>query len=252
MSEDGANENAEYSSGESGSLLDSINANNEANSPSFLWDDGVAGSGEKPEYFRSDKYKTVAEQAKGYSELEKRFGGFTGAPKDGYQLPEDFDKDDAFIQELNSLGTEYNINQELYGKLLEFGAKIMDASDATTIEKELNLLGDKAQERISNVDNILRNNLGEKYEQYRDAISTAKVVELVEDLVSSFARQSQVPTGNAVAFGVPTQADIDEMMNKKGDNGETLYYSSESYRKKVQDAIARMHGEKEFRYVSNQ
>ena len=55
--------------------------------------EGVAGNGEPPEWFRADKYKTLDEQAKAYVELEKRFGAFTGAPKDGVykiNMPEGF------------------------------------------------------------------------------------------------------------------------------------------------------------------
>jgi len=47
----------------------------------FSWSEGVNGEGEAPEYFKADKYKSVADQAKAYTELEKRFGGFTGAPE---------------------------------------------------------------------------------------------------------------------------------------------------------------------------
>lgn len=45
----------------------------------WYWGDGTRGEGPRPE-FLSHKYKNVAEQAKAYTELEKKFGGFTGAP----------------------------------------------------------------------------------------------------------------------------------------------------------------------------
>ena len=51
----------------------------------FFLSDGIKGVGDQPEWYKADKYKSVAEQAKAYTELEKKFGGFTGAPKDGYQ-----------------------------------------------------------------------------------------------------------------------------------------------------------------------
>ena len=50
--------------------------------------DGVPGNGDAPEYFKSDKYKTLADQAKAYTDLEKKFGSFTGAPEE-YALNED-------------------------------------------------------------------------------------------------------------------------------------------------------------------
>ena len=41
--------------------------------------DGVKGTGDIPEWYKADKYKSVAEQAKAYPELLSKFGGFTGA-----------------------------------------------------------------------------------------------------------------------------------------------------------------------------
>ena len=53
----------------------------------------VKGEGDVPEWFKADKYKSVAEQAKAYAGLESKLGAFTGAPKDGYEveLPEGVD-----------------------------------------------------------------------------------------------------------------------------------------------------------------
>jgi len=56
---------------------------------SWMWGDDITGTGEKPEWFKDSKYKSVSEQAKAYTELEKRLGGFVGAPKEGYQLNEE-------------------------------------------------------------------------------------------------------------------------------------------------------------------
>ena len=49
----------------------------------FLFADGVVGEGETPDWFKSSKYKTVSAQAEAFSELDGKFGSFTGAPKDG-------------------------------------------------------------------------------------------------------------------------------------------------------------------------
>tara|TARA_R110002096_G_scaffold187462_1_gene366846 strand:+ start:4345 stop:4605 length:261 start_codon:yes stop_codon:yes gene_type:complete len=54
----------------------------------YFLSDGIKGSGETPDWYKADRYASVAEQAKAYTELEKKFGGFKGAPKDGYSGPE--------------------------------------------------------------------------------------------------------------------------------------------------------------------
>lgn len=54
------------------------------NSPdAWVLAEGVQGTGKRPEWFKGDKYGSVADQAKAYVDLEKRFGSFNGAPKDG-------------------------------------------------------------------------------------------------------------------------------------------------------------------------
>lgn len=50
----------------------------------YFLSDGIKGTGDVPEWYIADKYKSVSEQAKAYTELEKKFGGFKGSPKDGY------------------------------------------------------------------------------------------------------------------------------------------------------------------------
>ena len=44
-----------------------------SDAPSWFIDEGRAGVGERPSWL-SDKFKTAADMAKSYSELEKKFG----------------------------------------------------------------------------------------------------------------------------------------------------------------------------------
>ena len=56
-----------------GSEGESATTNNEPES-SWLWGENVPGTGDAPEWFNSAKYKSIADQAKAYPELEKKFG----------------------------------------------------------------------------------------------------------------------------------------------------------------------------------
>jgi hypothetical protein len=223
------------------------NETNETEQPSFLWAEGVAGQGDVPEWYKADKYKSVSDQAKAYGDLEKRFGGFTGAPE-AYELGEDVDPEDTFVQMLSEIGTSSNMNQETFAKVYELGEKLLEANAGINKEREMAALGDKAEERIQNVDAFLKNNLGADYERLMAGVNSAATVELVEKLIAQTG-QAKLPTGNAVPVNVPTQADIDEMMNKTDENGRQLYHTSESYRNKVRQAMAQMHGKSEFSYV---
>ena len=102
-------------------------------------------------------------------------------------------------------------------------------------------LGPNADDRLKNIDGYMKNNLGDKYEEFKDVINNAKTVELVEALISSTSA-AQLPTSSAAAIGVPTQGDIEKLMTEKDENGKTLYHHSASQQQKVQEAISRMHG----------
>ena len=66
--------------GDTGGTQDQ-NQSQTQNESSWLWGDEVPGTGEAPEWFNGAKYKSVAEQAKAYPELEKKFGSFTDAAR---------------------------------------------------------------------------------------------------------------------------------------------------------------------------
>ena len=208
--------------------------------PTFSWSEGVAGEGDKPEWFKGDKYGSVADQAKAYTDLEKRFGGFTGAPE-SYELPEGLDSEDTFVKTLSELGAKSQMSQEMHGELLALGNSIFEAKQEFDIEKEMTALGSNADERLANIDGYMKNNLGDKYEELKDAVNNAKTVELVEALISSNI-PAQPPTSSVSAVGVPTQCDIEKAMQEKDENGKTLYHYSSAQQQKVQDMIARMHG----------
>lgn len=215
--------------------------------PSFLWAEGVAGQGDVPEWYKADKYKSVSDQAKAYGELEKRFGGFTGAPET-YELGEGVDSEDTFVQMLSEIGREANMNQATFAKVYELGEQLLEANAGINKEREMEALGENAEQRIQNVDSFLKNNLGQDYERLMAGVNSAATVELIEKLISKTGQPS-LPSGNQVPINVPTQADIDDMMAKTDENGRNLYSTSEAYRNKVRQAMAQMHGKSEFAYL---
>lgn len=233
---------------EDDTLLNNEPSESTESQPSFLWAEGLAGEGDAPDWYKADKYKSVSDQAKAYNDLEKRFGGFTGSP-DSYELPEGADAEDTFVKMLSEIGTGANMNQETFAKVYELGEQLLEANAGINKEKEMEALGDNADERIANVDAFLKNNLGDDYERLMNGINSAATVELVEKLIAKTG-PAKLPTGNSVPVNVPTQADIDAMMSKTDpDTGRNLYESSEAYRKKVRQAMAQMHGKSEFSYL---
>lgn len=228
-------------------LLPSEPAPSEQQEASFYWQEGLAGEGDAPEWFKGDKYKSVSDQAKAYTDLEKRFGGFKGAPE-SYQLPEEVDNDASYVQMLTEIGKKTNMSQDTFGELLELGEAMLSAKMDVDRQAELDLLGPDAESRLNSIDAFMRNNLGDKYDYFKDFANSAKAVELIEALTAATA-PSKLPIDSQPAVEQVTQDQIEEMMTRKDANGQILFETSESYREKVYQAMARMNGEE---YVSGQ
>jgi hypothetical protein len=116
--------------------------------------DGIKGTGEVPEWLDT-KYKSVADQAKGYSELSKKFGGFKGSPKDGYTPPEGIESDDALYQELEAFATKTNMSADAFGEAWEllsaqdYAAQAVDQEEELSKYKQLLLLNSQWREGIT-------------------------------------------------------------------------------------------------------
>ena len=210
----------------------------------YFLSDGIKGSGDTPDWYKGDKYKSVAEQAKAYTELEKKFGGFTGAPKDGYSGPEGIEGDDALLQELTEFATKTNMSQEAFGDAWELLSAQGQAVEQVTQEQEIASLGDNAQERIKNVEGYLKNNLdAEVYEEVRNLVTDARSIQLVEHLVRATAPARLPIDGGDHPTGM-TWGDIEAEMFKKNDNGQLLRSIDSNHEAKIQKMMQEFGGNK--------
>ena len=210
----------------------------------YFLSDGIKGSGDTPDWYKGDKYKSVAEQAKAYTELEKKFGGFTGAPKDGYSGPEGIDGDDALLQELTEFATKTNMSQEAFGDAWELLSAQGQAVEQVTQEQEIASLGDNAQERIKNVEGYLKNNLdADVYEEVRNLVTDARSIQLVEHLVRATAPARLPIDGGDHPTGM-TWGDIEAEMFKKNDNGQLLRSIDSNHEAKIQKMMQEFGGNK--------
>ena len=214
------------------------------NEGEYFLSDGIKGSGDTPDWYKGDKDKSVAEQAKAYTELEKKFGGFTGAPKDGYSGPEGIEGDDALLQELTEFATKTNMSQEAFGDAWELLSAQGQAVEQVTQEQEIASLGDNAQERIKNVEGYLKNNLdAEVYEEVRNLVTDARSIQLVEHLVRATAPARLPIDGGDHPTGM-TWGDIEAEMFKKNDNGQLLRSIDSNHEAKIQKMMQEFGGNK--------
>lgn len=142
----------------------------------WLLDEGVMGTGAKPGWLKSDKYKSVAAQAAAYPELEKRLGSFVGAPKDGkYEvapaLKDVVQADHPMIGSFTEWAAKNQLSPEGYNTLLGMVAQY-DAGFAPSAEAVKGGIGADADTRIGAVAAWGKANLGaEGYAALRTATS---------------------------------------------------------------------------------
>lgn len=212
----------------------------------YFLTDNVKGIGDIPEWYKADKYKSVAEQARAYTELEKKFGGFTGAPKDGYELYDGVESDDALWAELVEFGNETNMNQSAMHKAWELLTAQEQAFEQVSLEEEIGKLGPNALERIATVEQFMKNNMEpEMYEEYRDAVDSAKTIGLIEELIKTM-RPAQLPIDGFIEPGGIEWADIEAEMFKKDNNGNLLRSVDINHERKIQRMMKEYGGDKPY------
>ena len=212
----------------------------------YFLSDNVKGVGEMPEWYKADKYKSVAEQAKAYTELEKKFGGFTGAPKDGYQVYDGVESDDALWGELVEFGNSTNMSQSALNQAWELLTAQEQAIEEVSVEAEMAKLGDNAVERIKVVEQYMKNNLdSDTYEEVRYAVNSAESVKLIEALVKSTA-PAKLPIDGYVEPGGLEWADIEAEMFRKDENGNLLRSVDINHERKIQRMMKEFGGDKPY------
>jgi len=227
---------------EQGSLIEQ-SAEPQLGENEYLLIDGVKGVGERPEWYKADKYKTVAEQARAYTELEKKFGSFTGAPKDGYQLPEGLDAEDELAQQVIEWGTKNNLSQEGFNDLLTLAMAQSQATQEVNREMELKKLGDNAAQRIKQVETFLKQKAGDKYEEISGLVTSADDVLLVEKIMEAI-QPPKLPIDGVEIEGKPTWADIEREMWRKDEHGNLLRSVDHAHEMKIQRMLKEYGGDR--------
>ncbi len=205
--------------------------------------EGIKGVGDTPEFFDAKRFKSVSDQAKSYLELEKKFGSFKGSPKDGYNLPDGVEKDDALVEMLTEFATESNMSQDGFDKAFDMLVAQSSASESANQEVELAKLGDNAPQRIKTVEGYLKNNLpAEEYDRLKGAVNTADAVELIEKLIHVAAPPKLPIDGGEHPEGL-TMSDIEAEMYKKDEHGNLLRSVNRDHEAKIQKMLREFAGD---------
>lgn len=155
-----------------------------------------------PEWFRKDKYKTIEDQAKAYSELEKKLGSFVGAPEEyELSLPEavtDLSVDDLGFDDrlsaVKAVAKELNLSQDGFTKLMHAYIAADAQMNTVSVERELAALGPEAATRIQDVANFYGKSFSEDdYSVVREIARTAEGVQFLERAMQKMRNVSTIP-----------------------------------------------------------
>ena len=174
----------------------------------WYFTEGVAGQGDRPDFFK-DKYKTLADQAKAYTDLESRFGGFTGAPEQ-YEIPEGFEED-PIVATLAKYGKDSNMNQELFAQLASELTEGAAKRQEEALQAEIASIPNYETRRRNVADLALKVLRTDQFDAINSIVTGKESFEAVEALVNSL-KGNQLPTGDVPP--VNDQFNIGEALGK--------------------------------------
>lgn len=243
-------------------VADAVNnadANTEENT-GWLHADGVQGEGDAPEWFKGEKYKSVAEQAKAYGELEGKFGAFTGAPDEyalelSNELTEQgvqIDKDDVLLTEAHKFAKDAGMNQEGFNQMINLYA-MSKLAEAGAINEgrndELKALGNNAQGRIDNINKWAGANLDEDMMQgFQEMTTTAASVQALEQLIA-MTRNAPVSPAELEGASVANEAEVKAMQFEKDENGNRKINTDPEFKARYIKLRDRVYGSEDHRVV---
>ncbi len=199
--------------------------------PSWFIDEGMPGTGERPSWL-PDKFKTVADLSKSYTELEKR----VGTVPDSYDFSKSkfLDADYVPFQELQSFAKEKRVPQEFIDKMLESVDKYMDEFTIDPGE-EIKKLGENGRERVITLNNWAKANLSkDSYEALTGRLTNAESIKALEELRGKMMSGTpQIPSDNGTVSG---GASLDDIKLELANN-LSKYKTDESYRKDLQKRL---------------
>lgn len=246
--------------GDQGSLMDLADdqpaGDPPAGDPPAEWflAEGLKGDGDPPEWFNAGKYKTVADQAKAQRELEKKLGGFTGAPENyELSLPEgfegNFDMEHPILQDFIVTAKESNMSQETFNKLLHRFVEYEATSTQTDMAREREALGPKAGARIAAVRDYLKANLDDRlFQEARAGLQSAAMIEILEAVISR--ARAPLPGDEATEpANTGLDSKIKELATAKADNGQRLIDVDPEARQQYRALLQKRHGNQPYQEI---
>lgn len=215
-----------------------------------------------PDKFWDDETKTIKHDdvLKSYSELEKKFSSFTGAP-DEYvaALSDDIKEqgvelidDDPMIEQAKTFAKEAGMNQDGFSKMLNLYAmsKIAETKAAQeAMTADIASLGDNADRRLNNLTQWATANLStDLQEGFKDLAVSADAVQALEQIIS-MTRNASVQVANASPSPSVTAEEVAKLQFAKDDHGNRLIQVNPDHKAKYEKMRDLLHGTEPHRQI---
>ena len=221
---------------------DAVESTEEVSTDGWFLTDEVNGEGDRPDWFK-DKYKSVSDQAQAYSELEKRFGGFTGAPEDAYELttPEgidgEYDMEDPRMNWFQQVAKDANMSQDTFTQMLHGWVQQEVDGMQGSREGEIQALGNNAQARLKDLGDWGAANLSpDEFEGFKALASNAQGVQTLEALIGKTRKNGVANTSAVAAPGISRESLDDRIADPK-------YKTSKEFRSETTRLFEEFYGE---------
>lgn len=200
----------------------------------WFYDENIKGDGSKPEWLK-DKYKSAADQAKAYNELEKKLGAHKGAPE-AYDLaladyPEiKFQDNDPLLKDFIESAKKNGISQEYMTEILGQYAKAMTYNMPDT-DAEMKKLGPKGIQDVQNITNWASANFSkEEFGVFKNMLTTAESVRFFEKI-----RALSTAPDITVDRNITPHETVEQVKNLVGD---PRYQTDPNFRDEVRRRMA--------------
>ena len=201
-----------------------------ATSASWWIDEATPGSGARPDWL-PEKFKSVADMSKSYSELEKRVGSapneYDTSKGSGWIEP-----DYAPIQDMLEYAKSKHVPQDVMDKMFESVGKYLDEFNVDYDAEKLKL-GGNADERLNLIDNWAKANFSaETYDALTNNLRTADAIKAIEEVRNKMnSSATTIPNANHDSTAsIPSMQEIQSEMNKNLDK----YKTDPNYRRELQ------------------
>jgi len=215
-----------------------------------------------PEKFWDAENKSVRtdDVLKSYTELEGRFGSFTGAPDDyavgvSEELKEagvEINSDDPMVEEAIKFAKDAGMNQEGFGKLINlYGTMELARNNAEkeAVTADIASLGDNADRRLNNLNQWASKNLPtDLVEGFKDAAVSADAVKAIEQLVS-MTRAAPVEANDSSASPGISAAEVHKMQFEKDERGNRRIATDPAFRAEYEKKRDLVFGQEPHRQV---